>query len=66
MSLNRNCYLFLVNAVIFQRLDLRGHRVRSLNASGLKLSSNLEVNSSSMYSLFTVGNIYSEKIVSGC
>jgi hypothetical protein len=30
--------------LLHQRLDLRGHKVRSLNASGLNLAQNLEVN----------------------
>lgn len=34
------CDFFL----LLQRLDLRGHKVRSLNASGLNLTQNLEVN----------------------
>lgn len=35
--------------MFYQRLDLRGHRVRNLTASGLNLSSNLEVNLSSVW-----------------
>lgn len=38
-------YSFIISAFFLdQRLDLRGHRVRSLNAGGLNLSPNLEVN----------------------
>lgn len=54
--------LFLVFANFFamfflllQRLDLRGHKVHSLNASGLNLTQNLEVN---MYYLDALGLIF--------
>lgn len=36
-------YILVLHFLLCQRLDLRGHRVRSLNAGGLNLSTNLEV-----------------------
>ena len=35
---------FAIFFLLLQRLDLRGHKVRSLNASGVNLTQNLEVN----------------------